>query len=117
MSGVSDERAEAGALGARLDAIWERRLPAVVARIALIEDAVGAPEGDLPAARTEAHKLRGLLGTLGVGAGSEIAGRIETDLERLIGGDAGPELPARVLGLCGELRDAVGARRPGSEDD
>ena len=96
----------------RLDAIRRRTRPAVLERIDAIERAVGdasAPE-DLSAARTDAHKLRGLLGTVGHGHGSELAATIEDELEGAVEGRAHAGWQARVAKLAAELRSEIEAR-------
>ncbi len=80
-----DERKDAGAdqWQRQLRQLWERRRPRILERVAVIE-AVAAAEapgaGEIEQARAEAHKLRGLLGTIGLPEGSEAAGAIEDSL-------------------------------------
>nr|WP_246851632.1 Hpt domain-containing protein [Patulibacter sp. SYSU D01012] len=66
--------------------MWERARERVQDRVAEIEQAVSAleagplPEDQRERARVEAHRLAGLLGTLGVTAGSPVARRLELAL-------------------------------------
>jgi HPt (histidine-containing phosphotransfer) domain-containing protein len=60
--------------------LWARRRPAILARVDQLEAlaAAEAPDAtEIEAGRVEAHKLRGLLGTIGLPAGSEAAGEVE----------------------------------------
>ncbi len=81
--------------------LWERRRPAIVARIENLEAARGDGGSDarqqIEEARTEAHKLRGLLGTIGLPAGTEAAGEVEDLLA------AGDIAIAEPLGRLGTL--------------
>lgn len=60
--------------------LWQRRRPAILERIEELERLVATsdprPE-QIEECRTEAHKLRGLLGTIGLPAGSDAAGEVE----------------------------------------
>lgn len=62
--------------------LWRRSRPAVLARIAVLQDAaVGPPTPERhAAARAEAHKLVGLLGSYGIAEGSELARVAEQQL-------------------------------------
>lgn len=62
---------------------WARRRGAVLERVARLQtlaSAVSPDEAAIEEGRVEAHKLRGLLGTLGLAEGSEVAGEIEDAL-------------------------------------
>ncbi len=93
---------------AAIAALWVGARERVLARIALIDEALGrlAADGGDGDARQEAvgesHKLAGSLGTFGVAEGSRLAKELELLL--LDGGDLG-----EAGRLCGELRAAVEA--------
>ncbi len=77
--------------------IWQRSRPEIESRLAAIEKAIAAPgDGDADArqeaAIVAAHKLAGVLGTFGLHRGSELASRIEAELEA--GADPAPLKPA-----------------------
>jgi len=110
--GKADDPKSRSALERRLGAIRERTRPAVVERIDAIERAVGdaSAHEDRLIARTEAHKLRGLLGTIGVGHGSELAAAIENELEGAVEGRPAPGWEGRVAELAAELRSEIDAR-------
>ena len=94
----------------RLAAIRVRTRPAVLERIDAIEAAIEDPAHEaLPAARVQAHKLRGLLGTIGVTDGSELAASIEEEIEHAIEGDAPEGWEARVAEASAALRAEVEA--------
>jgi HPt (histidine-containing phosphotransfer) domain-containing protein len=92
-----------------LAAIWTRSRPVLLDRQATIARAV--PElADRPddlqlreATRTEAHKLAGLLGTLGLPSGTELARAIEHRLDP----DAPPPDTAELRRLAAELRAVI----------
>ena len=96
-------------LNSRLDVIGERTRPAVLERLEVIQLATGeAATGDqLAAGRAEAHKLNGLLGTLGLARGSELAAAIESDLESVAEGRASDGWAARVRRMAAELRAEI----------
>jgi HPt (histidine-containing phosphotransfer) domain-containing protein len=89
--------------------LWLRARGRVDARIDVLEEAAAAlAAGSLTheerdRARTQAHQLAGLLGTLGLPAASPVARR----LENLLAGDPGPEDAAAVAEGARELRRAV----------
>jgi HPt (histidine-containing phosphotransfer) domain-containing protein len=89
--------------------LWQRSRPVVLERIGSLERtamalAAGSVEpGALEAARTEAHKLAGSLGTFGVAHGSELARGVEQELEA-----GGPD-PPRLRNLVSQLRAVVEA--------
>lgn len=80
-----------------LRALWDRTLPRVLARIAVLDDAAAAlGAGGLDdelrdRARTEAHRLAGTLGTMGLPDASPLA----KTLERLL--ETPPEREAAVV--------------------
>ena len=80
--------------------LWERRRPAMLERIDGLEALAAMPDpspAQIEEARTEAHKLRGLLGTIGLPAGTEAAGEVEDLLA------AGDTEIAEPLGRLGTL--------------
>ena len=89
--------------------LWQRSRPAVLERVAALQETATALAAgpldaeDVRAARAEAHKLVGSLGTFGVEHGSELARRVELELE------AGGHDAARLADLTAQLRDAVQA--------
>jgi HPt (histidine-containing phosphotransfer) domain-containing protein len=93
----------------RLAEIRQRTLPAVLARVDAIDRAAGegATPAELEAARAEAHKLRGLLGTLGNARGSELAAAIETELESVAAGNQLAGWNNRVAAQAVELRAEI----------
>jgi HPt (histidine-containing phosphotransfer) domain-containing protein len=90
----------------RLQDIRQRTLPAILGRVDAIDRAAaeGATSDELEAGRADAHKLRGLLGTLGLARGSELAAAIETELEAAAEGAGMPGWRERVATQAGELR-------------
>ncbi len=103
------EREDGEQVQAALAAVWERERPVLLERVAAVERAAaasagGAPGGPAPGAETieagraAAHKLAGVLGTFGLGRGTELARELEARL-----GEADPGLP----GLAAELRAVV----------
>jgi HPt (histidine-containing phosphotransfer) domain-containing protein len=92
-----------------LAAIWTRSRPTVLERQATIARAVPELEShpDNPqlreSMRTEAHKLAGLLGTLGLPEGTDLARAIEHRLDP----DAAPPDPAELRKLAAELRAVI----------
>jgi hypothetical protein len=88
-----------------LAAIWQRAQPRLVARLDLIDTAVAAlHRGDLDpdlaeSARSEAHKIAGLIGTFGLHDGTDLARVLEHGLEP----GASPDL-AEMTRSAGELR-------------
>ncbi len=92
---------------ARMDAIWDRRRPQVLERVAEVERAAAAVaggDGDEPevieAGRAAAHRLAGSLGMFGSAAGSAYASQLEDVLTP--GAD-----PALVTRLAADLRAAI----------
>lgn len=106
---MQDPSSESGLEG-RLAAIRFRTRPAVLERIDAIETAIVDPAHEtLPAAREQAHKLRGLLGTIGLPHGSELAATIEVEVEHAIAGDAEDGWETRVGKAAAALRAAIEA--------
>jgi len=78
--------------------LWERRRPAMIERIENLERLAASsdpPPEQIEEGRTEAHKLRGLLGTIGLPAGSDAAGEVE---DLLAAGDVAIGEPLGRLG-------------------
>jgi HPt (histidine-containing phosphotransfer) domain-containing protein len=99
-------------LDRRLDAIWRRSRPAILTRIDEIERGAAA-DADITAiatARAEAHKLRGLLGTIGIAEGSTLAAAIEEELEAAAQGTGTAGWQGRVTGMLTRLRAETDAR-------
>lgn len=94
-----------------LAALWERTRPRVDARIDVLEQAAAALAGPglddelRDRARTQAHQLAGLLGTMGLPAASPVAKRLE---HLLAGGPSAADAPGLVDGAR-ELRVAAAA--------
>jgi hypothetical protein len=85
---------------AQLADLWERRRAAILDRVGRLEALLATPDPSpeqVEAGRTEAHKLRGLLGTIGLPAGSDAAGEVEDLLA------AGDFAIAEPLGRLGKL--------------
>jgi diguanylate cyclase (GGDEF)-like protein len=99
------------ASSAALAEVWRRHRPGVLRQVAVLEEAAvaltrGRLEQELrAAARREAHKLAGSLGTFGLAVASERA----QALERLLEGDEplGPAHVPSASSLVVALRDAV----------
>ncbi len=83
--------------------MWLRNRPVALARAAVVQAALErAVAGDLPPAerddaRSEAHRLRGILGTYGFPEGSVLAGEAEEALAVGPGAAVADDLPARWL--------------------
>jgi HPt (histidine-containing phosphotransfer) domain-containing protein len=90
-----------------MDAIWARRRPQVLERVAEVERAAVAVAGGdghepevIEAGRAAAHRLAGSLGMFGSAAGSTYASQLEDALTT--GAD-----PALVTRLAADLRAAI----------
>jgi len=74
---------QANDIAAALDRLWERFLPEIRTRVAILEAAAQALEnGELVTAQREeassaAHKLAGTLGTFGLARGTAVARELE----------------------------------------
>jgi HPt (histidine-containing phosphotransfer) domain-containing protein len=90
---------------------WDRARPRVAGRIAVLDEAAAAlADGGLgdelrDRARTQAHQLAGLLGTLGLPDASPVARR----LEHLLAGDPGPQDAGALADGARALRAATAA--------
>jgi HPt (histidine-containing phosphotransfer) domain-containing protein len=82
--------------------VWLRNRSTTMERLAVVESALDAlAAGELDAegraeAKSEAHKLRGILGTYGFAEGSVLAGEAEDLLEGTAGEGAAGELASRL---------------------
>ena len=89
--------------------LWQRSRPLVLQRVAALQEtatalAIGRLDAEeIRTARAEAHKLVGSLGTFGVERGSELARRVEHELE------TGGQDPARLADLTAQLHTVVEA--------
>jgi HPt (histidine-containing phosphotransfer) domain-containing protein len=93
--------------------VWRRSRPEIGERLAAIEAAAEAPAGEpdrWEEAIAAAHKLAGVLGTFGLPRGSELARRIEAELE------AGAS-PAQIATLAAELASLVSEAEAGATPD
>lgn len=89
--------------------LWLRNRPVTLERLAVVQAALdrlargGLDDDERERARTEAHKLRGILGTYGFEGASEVVG----DAEDLLGGDAdaggAAEVGTRLDGCARDL--------------
>jgi len=92
-------------MAAAVAALWEEARPRALARVDAIEDAVAAlmagalGEEACDAARREAHKLAGSLGTFGIPDGSTIARELERRLEGSPQQADAPALAEHVIAL------------------
>lgn len=85
MTEPTSAKAAQPGLSEALERLWARFLPEIRGRVSIIESALqnlgsgslGAEQKD--AARSAAHKLAGVLGTFGLGRGTELARELETD--------------------------------------
>jgi HPt (histidine-containing phosphotransfer) domain-containing protein len=101
-------------LAAALDRIWQRHLPEIEERLAVIESAAAATAaGTLTAeqrhaAQAAAHKLAGVLGSFGLGEGTAPAR--ETELHYAAERAANPENGPHLAGMATTLRLLVESR-------
>lgn len=104
----------ANPLAAALDQLWQRFLPEMRARVAVLEEAAHiCANGRLTAAQTAeahavAHKLAGALGSFNLTRGTVVARQLELRYaaKDVPGGEHAPELRQ----LVGELRQIVETR-------
>jgi DNA-binding response OmpR family regulator/HPt (histidine-containing phosphotransfer) domain-containing protein len=103
--------------------LWEEARPRALAQVAVLEDAVAAllvgalADAQRDAARREAHRLTGSLGSLAVPRGSVIAGELERRLEVAPALAEAPELAERVLALRREIESAQGPQDDADDGD
>jgi len=105
---------QSSGITAALDRLWERFLPEIRGRVALIESAGVALRNGNPnpaqqeAAQAAAHKLAGVLGSFGLALGTDLARKAELLLaEREAPGRIEP---AELLRLAAGLRALVESR-------
>jgi len=116
-SGVSQE----GALAQAIDGLWQRFLPQIRERVAILESAAAAlAAGPLTeelreAALAAAHKLAGTLGTFGLTRGTVLARELEINFSRGDGPD--PASGKRLAAIATELRAMVENRQSGAEPE
>jgi HPt (histidine-containing phosphotransfer) domain-containing protein len=81
---VDPEESSEAAFREHLAATWAERRPRLLARVDRIAEltSAGADSDERAEARGIAHQLAGLLGTIGLPAGSDCARRVEAGLER-----------------------------------
>lgn len=90
---------------AMLAELWGQTRPTVLGRVDRLKQAITAlRDGTLDAeardsARADAHKLTGLLGTYGLGAGSDLARTVELRLAAGVTHEDAPELGRLVDGI------------------
>jgi len=70
-------------VAAGLNEIWQRTRPALLARVASVEQATlaTATEAEIESGRTDSHRLAGVLGTFGLDRGTELARELERSLD------------------------------------
>jgi HPt (histidine-containing phosphotransfer) domain-containing protein len=98
-------------LAGALERLWDRHLPEIKDRLALIESAAAAAaagsltRGQQQAAHAAAHKLAGVLGTFGLAEATAPA----REIEHLYAQDAAPppESAARLVGMAASLRALI----------
>jgi HPt (histidine-containing phosphotransfer) domain-containing protein len=97
------------AFAATLARVWEQSRPGLLVRVDAIDRALTAARAGradpalTEAARVEAHKLAGLLGTFGRGRGTELARELET---RLAAGPT-PVEASELAALAAALRTEI----------
>lgn len=102
---------QANDIAAALDRLWERFLPEIRTRVAILEAAAQALEnGELVTAQREeassaAHKLAGTLGTFGLARGTAVA----RELEQQFASGAGPSAESAARSAT-ELRELIERR-------
>jgi HPt (histidine-containing phosphotransfer) domain-containing protein len=115
-SGVSQE----AALAQALDGLWQRFLPQIRERVAILESAAAArAAGPLTeelreAALTAAHKLAGTLGTFGLARGTVLARELESAFtcESSPGSDTNANPAEDPAESIAELRELIENRKP-----
>ena len=98
----------------KLQAIWEKRHPEILARLMTLDAAArGAMEGNLDyslrlVAAREAHKLVGVVGTFGFLRASELARQFEDAMEAA---DTGSVVTADLANIVRELHGELSSQR------
>jgi HPt (histidine-containing phosphotransfer) domain-containing protein len=111
-SGVSRD----AALSQAMNGLWQRFLPEIAARVAILESAAAAVAArslsaeQRDAAHAAAHKLAGVLGTFGLARGTELA----RELELAFGSEspADPDAAEKLAVIAAELRSTIENRLP-----
>ena len=109
------EPAEIAKLAATLDLLWQRFLPQMLERIALLETAATGcrnatlTEAQIRAAHNAAHNLAGSLGTFDLTRGSVLARELE--MMYSVGDGPAPELAPQLTSLAAELQSIVESRK------
>jgi len=107
------EPAEIAKLAATLDLLWQRFLPQMLERIALLETAATGcrnatlTEAQIRAAHNAAHNLAGSLGTFDL---TRVLAR-ELELMYSVGDGPAPELAPQLTSLAAELQSIVESRK------
>ena len=110
----SDSRTDA-ALSQAIDGLWERFLPDIRERVAVLEAAAKAVAEEKlsakqrDAAQAAAHKLAGVLGTFGLTRGTVLARELELTFARE--SLPGPDAIAKLAEIAAELRSIVETRK------
>jgi HPt (histidine-containing phosphotransfer) domain-containing protein len=117
MKTTAQSGADAGAaLSQAIDSLWERFLPDIRERVAVLEAAAEAvAERKLSgkqreAAQAAAHKLAGVLGTFGLTRGTVLARELELTFARE--SSPNPDASANLAEIAAELRSMVEGRKP-----
>lgn len=109
------ENDQQAALAGALDHLWQRFLPEMNERMAVLESATAAfSDDDLSheqreAAHAAAHKLAGVLGTFGLTRGTVLARELEMIFSRQ--NDHDPALAASMTEIAAELRGIIQGRK------
>jgi HPt (histidine-containing phosphotransfer) domain-containing protein len=107
------------ALSQAIERLWDRFLPEIKERIAVLETAAEALAAQTltpscrEAAQAAAHKLAGVLGTFGLTRGTVLARELEINFSRESGPD--PGFGKRLAAIAAELRAMVESRLSATE--
>jgi HPt (histidine-containing phosphotransfer) domain-containing protein len=103
------------ALTAALDLMWQKYLPLMRERVAILERAAQNFAADNLSiegheeASAAAHKLAGVCGTFGLTRGTVLARELEIMYSRQNGPD--PELAEKMIAITAELRTMIESRK------
>ena len=109
------EPSEQKSLNEALDRLWKQFLPQIEERVAVLESAGAALADDRlshdqrEAAHAAAHKLAGVLGTLGLTRGTVLA----REAELLCSGDTDPKYAPELGEIARRLKELVAGRAAG----
>ena len=101
-------------LSAAIDKLWERFLPEIRERVAVLESAAAGfnantlTEEQKEEANSAAHKLAGTLGTFNLARGTELARELELVFAR--NDNPGPAIAGRLAAIANELRALIDSR-------